>query len=280
MVPQFSSSTRPLIRTEEEPIEPSRDITSQAADQIDEWTPATLPATRYQGWVESALSPFTGLIDISVNPRDYYVDLQEIAEGPGGTTLYVARLADPPRDDPMLPAHIKEQDQQARLAHRTTIVAIKSVPILPSGNAKLGEVLRELSIMHDLRCENILKLDSLYVDAMEDALWIRMEFMTRSLSSVIELSRAGLSLPDKVIAGCTKDILSALEYLRVNDITPKNINSSNVLINNYGVLKLSKYYQKQVVLFTDWDRIANLSTAVKSSWSSQSPTSPGPTTAK
>jgi hypothetical protein len=165
--------------------------------RAEEWTMST---------VESSLSPFSGFIDISINPRDYYLDLREIAEGPGGTIIYVARLADFPTNGLMLPVHIKTQDQQNRLSGRATLVAIKSVPILPSGNAKLTEVLHELTLMHDLHCENILTMDALYVDPMENTLWIRMELMTRSLSSIINLSKAGLKLLDQTIAGCTKDV--------------------------------------------------------------------------
>jgi hypothetical protein len=172
----------------------------------DEWSISILPAVRYQGWVESALSRFSGFIDKSINPRDYYLDTREIAEGPAGTTVYVARLADLPIDGLMLPVHIKAQDQQDRLAGRPTLVAIKSVPILPSGSAKLTEVLHELTLMRDLRCENILAMDALYVDPIEDTLWIRMELMTKSLYSIIDLSKAGLKLLDPTIAGCTKDV--------------------------------------------------------------------------
>ncbi|KAJ6534229.1 kinase-like domain-containing protein [Mycena capillaripes] len=172
-----------------------------------------------------------------INPRHFYLDLREIADRPGGI-LYVARLADIPRDHLMLPAHVKERDQQDRLAQRTTVVAIKCVPIMPSGNAKLDEVLRELRIMRDLECENILSMDALYVDRGDDMLWIRMEFMTRSLGSVIELREVGLVLLDRTIAGCTKDIISALEYLRMNDIAPRGVRSNSVLINHQGVLKL------------------------------------------
>ncbi|KAJ7495447.1 kinase-like domain-containing protein [Mycena latifolia] len=193
-----------------------------------------------QGWVPSVLSPFIGFIDAPINPRNHYLDLKEIAsDRPGGTTLYVARLADAWRDQLMLPSHVKERDQHDFHAKRPTFVAIKSVPIMPTGSPKLVEVLRELRLMHDIRCENILGMDALYVDPIENALWIRMEFMTRTLSSVTELHAAGLELSDRVIAGCAKDILIALEHLRINGIAPRNICAYNVLINTQGVLKLT-----------------------------------------
>ncbi|KAJ7471694.1 kinase-like domain-containing protein, partial [Mycena galericulata] len=191
------------------------------------------------GWVASVISPLSGFIDMPINPRHHYLDLQEIADGPGGTTLYVARLADDHREKLKLPNHVKERDQEDLLARRPTFVAIKSIPIMPLGSSKLGEVLRELRIMGDIQCDNILEMDALYVDPVEDTLWIRMELMTRTLSSVIELNAAGLVLSDRVIAGCIKDILIALEHLRANGIAPRNIRSDNVLINNHGVLKLT-----------------------------------------
>ncbi|KAJ7020028.1 kinase-like domain-containing protein [Mycena alexandri] len=202
--------------------------------------------------VMAALTPFSGFIDPN-NPQEYYIRREKIAEGSDGTSLCVARLADVSTERLMLPTHIKEQDRLDRLAYRTTFVAIKTVLIPASGNATLSEVLRELCIMRDLRCKNVLTMDALYVDPVEDILWIRMELMIRPLSSVIELCQVGLTLPDRTIAGCIKDVISALEYLRMNDIAPRNIRSNNIMINNQGVLKLT-----------------NLSTAVRLSTSSSS----------
>lgn len=159
----------------------------------------------YGGWVASAIAPLAEFIDMPVNPRDHYVDLRDIAESSGGTMLYVARL-DPARHERlMLPEDVRELDEDDVSAERPTFVAIKTVPIMPAGSSKLGEVVRERRILSDVHCENILHMDALYVDPVEDALWIRMELMTRTLSSVIELNGVGLVLSDRMIAGCTKD---------------------------------------------------------------------------
>jgi p21-activated kinase 1 len=192
-----------LIRVDELLFTSTGATISPVINQTSQSTSSTLPA-RYQGWVESAISPLTEYIDKTINPRDYYLDLREISDGPGGTILYVARLADSRFDDLALPTHVEERDQ------RMAFVAIKSVPILPSGGTKLNEILRELTIMRGIHCENILSMDALYVDPVEDTLWVRMELMTRSLSSIIELSRVGLALSDRLIAGCTKDVRDIL----------------------------------------------------------------------
>ncbi|KAJ7731568.1 kinase-like domain-containing protein, partial [Mycena maculata] len=216
------------------------------------------------GWVASVISPLSTFIDMPINPRNHYLDLQEIADGPGGTMLYVARLADGNRDNLTLPIQVKERDRDDLLARRPTFVAIKSIPIMPTGSSKLGEVLRELRTMRNIRSDHILAMDALYVDPIEDTLWVRMELMTRTLSSVIELNEAGLVLSDRTIAGCTKDILTALEHLRVNGIAPRNIRSDNVLINKEGVLKLSmSCICARRQYFVNRTSIANLSNATK-----------------
>ncbi|KAJ7088049.1 kinase-like domain-containing protein [Mycena belliarum] len=219
----------------------AQDSVLTVADEDDTWSVSSDAEQKYEGWVASVIAPLKKYIDIRVNPRHHYLDLQEIANGPGGTTLYVARLADAQREALTLPIEVRARDQRDLLAQQPTLVAIKSVPILPAGgsNLKLVEVLRELRSMHDVQCENILKMEALYVDPVEDTLWIRMELMARTLASVIELKTAGLALSDRVIAACTKDILTALEYLRVKDITPRGIRAANVLINKHGVLKLT-----------------------------------------
>jgi p21-activated kinase 1 len=159
----------------------------------------------YGGWVASVIAPLAEFIDMPVNPRDHYVDLRDIAESSGGTMLYVARLDPACHDRLVLPEDVKELDEDDVSAERPTFVAIKTVPIMPAGSSKLGEVVRERRILSDVHCENILHMDALYVDPVEDALWIRMELMTRTLSSVIELNGVGLVLSDRMIAGCTKD---------------------------------------------------------------------------
>ncbi|KAK7032682.1 kinase-like protein [Favolaschia claudopus] len=177
----------------------------------------------YGGWVESVIAPFAGFIDVAVNPRNHYVDLQEMADGSDGATLYVARLASADHDLLNLPEDVRRRDENDFCAGHPTFVAIKSIPIVPGGNATLRAVLRERHILSEVQCPNILQMDSLYVDTAEDALWIRMELMTRTLSSIVDLA----------------SILTALATLYEKNIAPRNVCSNNILVNSQGVLKLT-----------------------------------------
>jgi hypothetical protein len=163
---------------------------------------------QYDGWVSEVVSPLREFIDGEINPRDHYLDLQEISERPGGSILYFARLADSNREKLNLPQRVKDKDHSDLVSGRITFVAIKSIPIMPKGSPKLAELYRELCFMRDLSCENILGMDGLYIDLVDDALWIRMELMTRNLSSIVQLNAEGLVLSDSQIARCTRDVRS------------------------------------------------------------------------
>jgi hypothetical protein len=160
----------------------------------------------YDGWVSEVISPLREFIDGPINPRDYYLDLQEISESSGGSIIYVARLAESNREHLRLPRRVKEKDHSDVISRRTTFVAIKSIPIMPTGSSKLAELLRELCFMRDLSSDHLVGMDALYLDPIDDALWIRMELMTRSLSSVVQLNSEGLVLADRQISACTRDV--------------------------------------------------------------------------
>ena len=122
------------------------------------------------------------------DPRDLYADLQEIAEGESGS-VYTARVVNSP-SAPADPA----------------FVAIKQVALVPSGSAKLDDLQKELSLMKQVRHPNILHMESLYVDLVEDTLWIRMELMDRSLADILNLAEEGVVMSEAHIAQFAADV--------------------------------------------------------------------------
>ena len=57
-----------------------------------------------------------------------------------------------------------------------------------------------------VRHPNILSMESLYVNTMEDTLWVEMELMDRSLADVLTLVDEGLELHETVIAAFASDV--------------------------------------------------------------------------
>ncbi|KAI0759668.1 kinase-like protein [Irpex lacteus] len=189
-------------------------------------SPAT-PALRYAGWVTEVVSPIKEFIDDTIDPRDLYADLQEVAEGESGS-VFAARVV--------------------RSANAQEYVAIKQVALLPSGSQKLVDLERELRLMKNLRHPNILSMNMLYVDLMDDALWISMELMDRSLADVLNLVEEGVQMDERHIARFAKDTLTALSFLQRQGIAHRDVRSDNLLVNHSGDVKLADFSNAVKVL--------------------------------
>ncbi|KAF9468310.1 hypothetical protein BDZ94DRAFT_1246477 [Collybia nuda] len=198
------------------------------------------PYQRYRGWLSTVVAPLEDFIDEAIDPRKYYEDLLEIAEGESGS-VYAATLIGNDVHKLKLPPLVKAKDINSLNKGEQVRIAIKSVAILPSGSPKLVDLQRELSLMRGLGHENILSMDSVYVDLVEDSLWIRMELMERSLADMVGLVDHGLMLHDRTIARFASDTLEALEYLQKHRIAHRDVRSDNLLLNGDGVLKLTDF---------------------------------------
>ncbi|CDO68792.1 hypothetical protein BN946_scf184989.g58 [Trametes cinnabarina] len=183
------------------------------------------PAPRYPGWLSAVVAPLKSFINDQVDPRELFADLREIAEGESGS-VYAARV--------LATSHSLEQ-------HSSTFVAIKNVPILPSGSPKIDDLRRELTLMKGVSHVHILTMDELYVDLVEDSLWICMDLMERSLADIIAYADEGILFHEKSIARVAGDVLHALDYLQTKGIAHRDLRSDNLLVNLQGVVKLADF---------------------------------------
>jgi len=207
---QAASSTppaaRPTIVISSDTVSPS--LSSDAPGLSTTSTPLS-PFQRYRGWLSAVVAPLEEFIDEAVDPRDHYLDLREIAEGDSGS-VFAAMLNSSTAHKLRLPPLVKAKDADEILHGRTVLVAIKSVAIVPSGSPKLVDLQRELGLMRGLGLghENVLGMDGVYVDLVEDSLWVRMELMERSLADIIGLVGDGLQLQERTIARFASDVCS------------------------------------------------------------------------
>ena len=178
----------------------------------------TSPAQRYPGWVSNVLSK-VGLeifVDEKVEPRDFFDGLSEVAEGESGF-VYQAKVV----------RAVPKSKLTQRVPQPGGVVAVKAVPILPSGSSKLEDLRREVEVMkrvfeddksstpqfssasgYPTGVAHVLIMEAMYVDLQEDALWIRMELMERSLADVVALVEEGHleRIDEKVIARFACDV--------------------------------------------------------------------------
>ena len=177
------------------------------------------PAQRYPSWISSVLSK-VGLetfVDEKVETRDYFDELTEVAEGESGF-VYQAKVL----------RTVPGSELTKRELQPGGVVAIKVVPILPSGSSKLEDLGREVEVMKRVfvgdrsaasspfssasgcpaGVANVLIMEGMYVDLQEDALWIRMELMERSLADVVALVEEGHleRIDEKVAARFASDV--------------------------------------------------------------------------
>nr|GAT58073.1 STE/STE20/PAKA protein kinase [Mycena chlorophos] len=129
------------------------------------------------------------------------------------------------------------------VAHgKQVMVALKCIALVPGGSQKLLDIRKECTLLRGLMCEQVLGLDALYVDIEDDALWIRMELMERSLADVVGLADQGLRLQEpRIIARFASDMLLAIDYLQRHQIAHRDLRSDNLLLNSEGVLKLTDF---------------------------------------
>lgn len=213
------------------------------------------PAQRYPGWVSNVLSK-VGLetfVDEKIDPREYFGGLTEVAEGESGF-VYQAKVV----------RTVPGSKLTKRGPQPGGVVAIKAVPILPSGSTKLEDLRREVEVLKrvseddrpattsppfssTLGCPagmaHVLLIEAMYVDLQEDCLWIRMELMERSLADVVALVEEGHMerLDEKVVARFASDMLQALSYLHSLGIAHRDVRSDNLLLNREGVLKIADF---------------------------------------
>ncbi|KAL4253799.1 protein kinase superfamily protein [Abortiporus biennis] len=203
------------------------DLTNGASKGKNTWTSSIpsphTPAPIYPGWVSEVVAPLRKFINDRVDPRELYTDLQEIAEGESGS-VFSARTVD-------------DEDESTS----ASLIAIKNVALLPSGSSKLVDLERELKILKNTSHQHILTMDAMYVDLVDDALWIKMELMDRSLADVVALIAEGIVLNEKAMARIAHDVLSALDYLQKKGIAHRDVRSDNLLLNGDGFVKLADF---------------------------------------
>ena len=107
-----------------------------------------------------------------------------------------------------------------------------------SGPEKLNDFASELAILTGITHPGITN----YVDGyyFGDALWIIIELASGgSIGDIIKKRHRGLS--EEQLKCCSYQLLGALDYLHKNAVIHRDLNASNVLIGEGGVLKIADF---------------------------------------
>ena len=112
-------------------------------------------------------------------------------------------------------------------------VAIKSV----DKEGAMEKILHEVQIMYRLKHHNCLKFFNWY--ETRNHIWLILEYCTGG--SLRKLMREDRRLPERSIRVFGADLATALQHLHSSGVLYCDLKPSNVLLNEYGVLKLSDF---------------------------------------
>ncbi|KAK7041506.1 hypothetical protein VNI00_009374 [Paramarasmius palmivorus] len=203
--------------------------------------PLEEPPEVYCGWLSSLIQPLKRFITPANDFKDYYYDLQEISDTINGS-VFLAKA----RIERISHTFLSKFHQPS--VAKQTMVAIRCIFLVPSWTSALEELKHELSTLDGLSHANIHRIDALYIDFLDDSLWIRTELMKCRLSHILELVSKGIILREDAIATATADLVQALGFLRDHNIAHRNVKAENIWVNYDGVLKLGGFSESKCIL--------------------------------
>ncbi|KAH9098186.1 hypothetical protein LEN26_016623 [Aphanomyces euteiches] len=121
---------------------------------------------------------------------------------------------------------------KARRKRSIEYVAVKS-----TAKERMAKILNEVQFLHKLNSTYVLKFHNWYESS--NHIWIIFEFcIGGDLLNLITLDK---SLPESSIKNFGHDLVRGLHYLHTNGIIYCDLKPANVLIDEYGCLKLSDF---------------------------------------
>ncbi|KAI0290296.1 kinase-like domain-containing protein [Russula brevipes] len=249
--------------------EPAKELENGAMTPRFTSTGAATP--RYPSWLAAIVLPLAEFMmtrRIPMRSSRTCKRLLRVRAAP--CTLHTLRLSSRPSSDRQRRARQRRSgcsspsslsdDESGASEQKPTLVAIKRVRLIRDTTTGLTDLRRELELARALRHANVLRMERLYVDVVEESLWIGMELMDRSLADVLAVvgeevedgsggggesggsGGAGLvELSEKMVARFVWDVLLALSFIRKHQIAHRDVRSDNLLLSKSGVLKLSDF---------------------------------------
>ena len=121
---------------------------------------------------------------------------------------------------------------KGRIKKSIKYVAVKSVE-----RTRRRKLMNEVRIFHDLNHKNVLRFYNWY--ETRNHLWIIFEYCAGGdLYQMIEQDK---KLPEDTVRKFGFELVEGLSYLHSNGIIYADLKPSNILLNEYGVLKYADF---------------------------------------
>lgn len=175
-------------------------------------------------------------VTISCDPTPYFHMVEKAGQGASGSVYLAERIQFPPITE----SYDEEIYNNIQVGDK---VAIKQIILSKQPRKEL--IINEILVMKDSRHKNIVNFLEAYLKT-EDDLWVVMEFMEGgSLTDIIDNSPADpithSPLTEPQIAYIVRETCQGLKFLHDKHIIHRDIKSDNVLLDNYGRVKITDF---------------------------------------
>lgn len=128
---------------------------------------------------------------------------------------------------------------RARDLKTNKIVAVKKVRFDNFQAESVRFMSREIMILRMMDHPNVMKLEGIITSRLSCTIYLVFEYMEHDLAGL--LSCPEITFTESQIKCYMKQLLSGLDHCHSRGIMHRDIKSSNILVNNQGVLKIADF---------------------------------------
>ncbi|KAI4387807.1 hypothetical protein MLD38_000209 [Melastoma candidum] len=134
---------------------------------------------------------------------------------------------------------------RARDISNGRMVALKKVRFDNYQPESIRFMAREIMILRRLDHPNIMKLEGIIISRLSSSIYLVFDYMDHDLSGLISSSDITFSVPQ--VKCYMKQLLAGLEHCHIHGVVHRDIKTSNILLNNEGVLKIADFGLANVI---------------------------------
>ncbi|GKB05486.1 probable serine/threonine-protein kinase [Tanacetum coccineum] len=128
---------------------------------------------------------------------------------------------------------------RARELQTGRIMALKKVRFDKLSRESVRFMAREIKILRRLDHPNIMKLEGIITSSLSSNIYLVFEYMEHDLSGLI--SSPDIKFNDSHIKCFMWQLLKGMEHCHSRGVLHRDIKSSNILVNNEGILKIADF---------------------------------------
>ncbi|XP_054805926.1 cyclin-dependent kinase C-2 C-like [Prosopis cineraria] len=128
---------------------------------------------------------------------------------------------------------------RAREVETGRMVALKKVHIENFHPESIRFMAREIAILRRLDHPNIMKLEGIITSRLSSSIYLVFEYMEHDLAGLV--SSPDIKFSETQVKCYMRQLLSGLEHCHIHGVMHRDIKTSNILVNNEGVLKIGDF---------------------------------------